>query len=149
MHIFQSPFCNRTVKKAERHVTNNHIWSPTLMESSQSYHCKEIGYCSSPWRISHSYRICTIDKASTNSIIRDCRHNVNLEVTQKFYKNVLSNVLILKSIKSALQEKSRTARLWVQYIKYIETYRNFVRASRTGDWKLHLYAISKMAILSI
>ena len=57
--------------------------------------------------------------------------------------------LILKSIKSALQEKSRTARLWVQYIKYIETYRNFVRASRTGDWKVHLYAISKMAILSI
>ena len=47
----------------------------------------------------------------------------------------------------SLQEKSRTARLWLQYVEYVETCINFIRASRTGDWKLHLYAISKMTNL--
>ena len=36
---------------------------------------------------------------------------------------------ILKSTKIALQEKSRAASLWLQYIEYIETCRNFIRAS--------------------
>ena len=73
------------------------------------------------------------------------------------YKTVLSKVedvdleipamQALRSILEALQEKSRTARLWLQYVEYVETCRNFIRASRTGDWKLHLYAISKMTNL--
>ena len=54
---------------------------------------------------------------------------------------------ILESTNIALQEKSWTAKLWFQYIEYIETCRNFMRASGTGDWKLHLYAISKMTYL--
>ena len=35
----------------------------------------------------------------------------------------------------------------MQYIEYIETCGNFIGASRTGEWKLHLYAISKMTNL--
>ena len=53
----------------------------------------------------------------------------------------------MESTKIALQEKSRTARLWLQYKEYIVTCRNFIRASRTCDWKLHLQAISKMTNL--
>ena len=35
---------------------------------------------------------------------------------------------ILESTKIALQEKSRTARLWLQYIKYVETCKNFIQS---------------------
>ena len=56
---------------------------------------------------------------------------------------------ILESTKIALQEKSRAARLWLQYIEYIETCRNLIRASRTGDRKLHMYAIMKMTNLYV
>ena len=88
-------------------------------------------------------------------------NNVNLEVIQKLYKSVFSKEadvdrdipemqalrVILESTKITLREKSRTERLWLQYIEYIETCRSFIRESRTGDWKLHLYAISKMTNL--
>ena len=91
----------------------------------------------------------------------DSTNNVSLEVIQKLYKTVFSKEVdvdldipemqalrvILESTKIALQEKSRTARLWLQYIEYIETCRNFIKASRTGNWKLHLYVISKMTNL--
>ena len=58
-----------------------------------------------------------------------------------------AHTAISKSAKIVLQEKSRTARLWLQYIEFIETCRNFIRVSRIDDWKLHLYAISKMTNL--
>ena len=35
--------------------------------------------------------------------------------------------------KSILANKSRTARLWINYIKYIQVCRNCIQASRTGD----------------
>ena len=90
----------------------------------------------------------------------DSTNSVNLEVIQKFYKIVLSKEIdvdleipemqalraILEST-IALHEKSWTARLWLQYIEYIETCRNFIRASRSGDWKLYLHSISKMTNL--
>ena len=64
-------------------------------------------------------------------------NNVNLEDIQMLYKTVLSKVedvdleipamqalkTILEATKMSLQEKSRTARLWLQYVEYVETYR--------------------------
>ena len=42
-------------------------------------------------------------------------------------------------------ESSRTAVLWLQYyIDMIDILRKFIRAERTGNWDLHLQALSEM-----
>ena len=38
----------------------------------------------------------------------------------------------------------RTAKLWLLYIKCIQTVKMFLFAERTGNWTLHLEAVSKM-----
>ena len=34
--------------------------------------------------------------------------------------------------------KSKTATLWIQYMKMVEICLQFLRAERIGDWQLHL-----------
>ena len=51
---------------------------------------------------------------------------------------------LLHRYKELLAEKSPTARLWLQYLEYIETLKIFIRAERIRDWNLHLIAIGKM-----
>jgi hypothetical protein len=36
----------------------------------------------------------------------------------------------------SLSVKSQTAKLWLQYIKYVNIVKDFIRAERTGDWNL-------------
>ena len=50
----------------------------------------------------------------------------------------------LLKYKALLAEKSRTAKLWLQYNEYVETLKLFIRAERTGNWNLHLIAVEKM-----
>ena len=83
---------------------------------------------------------------------------VDMEQIQELYTNVTSkngeydmNITPLQKMKQIVEEKkaflcenSRTARLWIQYIEYIETCRNFIRSARTSDWTLHLHSASKM-----
>ena len=57
---------------------------------------------------------------------------------------------ILNRIARRLQEKKcsllyhRTAVLWLEYMKMVETLRLFIKAKRTGNWPLHLKAIYDM-----
>lgn len=50
----------------------------------------------------------------------------------------------LECLKKELSGMSRTAKLWIQYMQYVEHLKAFVRAERTGNWNLHLFAVSKM-----
>ena len=38
----------------------------------------------------------------------------------------------------------RTAKLWIQYMDMLDILKQFIRAERIGDWKLHLHSISLM-----
>ena len=40
--------------------------------------------------------------------------------------------------------QSRTGKLWVQYIRQVALLQRFIRAERTGDWKLHLSCVKEM-----
>lgn len=40
--------------------------------------------------------------------------------------------------------QSRTGKLWVQYIHQVLLMLNFIRAERTGNWKLHLHCVQEM-----
>lgn len=50
----------------------------------------------------------------------------------------------LSDKKDFLSCKSRTAKLWIQYIYYINILKLFISAERTGDWHSHLLSVSKM-----
>jgi len=51
---------------------------------------------------------------------------------------------LLRDVKMQLSHESRTAKLWIQYMYHMETLRMFIRAERTGNWNLHLIAVSRM-----
>ena len=42
------------------------------------------------------------------------------------------------------QEKSRTGKMWVMFIDFVSIVRLFIRAERTGNWRLHLKATQEM-----
>ena len=46
--------------------------------------------------------------------------------------------------KISLSEKCRTAKLWLQFIDYVQILKDFIRAERTGNWALHLVSVHKM-----
>ena len=74
------------------------------------------------------------------------------EVKEKFIpvcniaesKELLKLEKCLLKYKKLLAENSQTAKLWLQYIEYVETLELFIRAERTGNWTLHLIAVGRM-----
>jgi hypothetical protein len=46
--------------------------------------------------------------------------------------------------KNILINNSRTAKLWINYMEYIDIVKMFIRAERTGNWYEHLTATEKM-----
>ena len=49
-----------------------------------------------------------------------------------------------KIYKYYLAKKSRTAKFWLQYLHYIDILKLFIYAERSGNWAIHLSALSKM-----
>ena len=43
-----------------------------------------------------------------------------------------------------VSETSRTAKLWTQYIHYINIVKQFIQAERTGNWQNHLMVVRQM-----
>ena len=43
-----------------------------------------------------------------------------------------------------LQTRSRTVKFWLQYQRYVNVLKSFIRAERTGNWSLHLQSMSNM-----
>ena len=56
--------------------------------------------------------------------------------------NLVSNML--DNLKEELRKHSRTAKLWLNYIGYVNVLKQFIRAERCCDWELHLNALEKM-----
>jgi hypothetical protein len=48
----------------------------------------------------------------------------------------------LEELKKKLIEGSRTARLWLEYLRYISVVKEFILIERTGNWQIHLKAVS-------
>ena len=66
-------------------------------------------------------------------------------------KKELEESSALTKVRSLLSEKmerlgeaSRTAKLWIQYMVYVNVIKMFIADERTGNWQLHLDAILKM-----
>ena len=71
---------------------------------------------------------------------QNCAHFIHLKLSR-------ANEAIEKLLhwyKHLLAERSPTAKLWIQYIEYVETLKIFIRAERIGDWNLYLITVKKM-----
>ena len=58
------------------------------------------------------------------------------KIVQSLMQKFAMNKCSLKS--------SRTASLWIQYMDMIDILRRFIKAERTGNWKLHLKSMQEM-----
>lgn len=65
-----------------------------------------------------------------------------LRVTSSEEFNQLS--LKVQELKASIGERSRTTKLWLLYIYYVDLVKCFIYALRTSDWKLYLFCISRM-----
>lgn len=78
---------------------------------------------------------------------------------ENLYKDVLAGNVVLgadtpdclvklhleiEKLKLDLCSKSRTAKLWIQYLDFIQVLKTFLCAERTSDWHLHLSSLSHM-----
>lgn len=50
----------------------------------------------------------------------------------------------IEETKTSLRKNSRTSMLWLSYMEYVETAKEFIAAERMSDWDLHLFTCSKM-----
>ena len=55
--------------------------------------------------------------------------------------------LRLLSDMDTLSKQSRTAKLWIMYMSYIDLVKDFICAERTRDWNMHLNTVRKMSNL--
>ena len=58
--------------------------------------------------------------------------------TVKSFVEILENQLQLS------KEFGRTQKLWIQFIDMVELVRMFIKAERSGDFRLHLYCVHQM-----
>ena len=56
-------------------------------------------------------------------------------------KNVYDRLNITKNV---LEERSRTAKLWLQYMNMVDLLKKYLKAERTGNWLMHLQCIHDM-----
>lgn len=114
----------------------------------------------------HAYDRClrafTLTAAALMNIAREIFPNIQhcFEQTEEICKQVVSRRIstedalndplltkILHTLDECLQnieKTSRTAKLWVRFLKKIDLALRFVYAERTGDWNLHLRCTTEM-----
>ena len=49
----------------------------------------------------------------------------------------------LDNKKEQLKNTNRTARLWVQFLEYVDLMKQFIRAERLGGWEMHCTATKR------
>ena len=63
-------------------------------------------------------------------------------VCDEYLPECLQNlVAALGCLKQELSAKSRTAKLWIQYLQFVQNLKTFIRAECTSNWQLYLFAM--------
>ena len=55
----------------------------------------------------------------------------------------------IQNVSSHLSEQSGTARLWLHYMKCMQTMRLFMLAERTCNWHLHLHCVKDIQLVRL
>lgn len=83
-------------------------------------------------------------KADLDQIVDGCKDDSNLFIDMSKYPTLSKLLQRLEEYKNDLSSCSRTAKLWLQYLEYMQIVKDFIRSERTGDFNLYLYSISRM-----
>ena len=89
-------------------------------------------------------------KLNSNEVCKICEFYQGFQEGSMSISEIAESAEVLKleeclvKHKALLAEQSPTAKLWLQYIEYIETLKLFIRAERSGNWSLHLVAVTRM-----
>ena len=99
------------------------------------------------------------DREAEEAISEETAAIVDLHEAHALYESLMEGTIsvdevcntdVIQRIMTVSEEindslkSSRTAALWLQYMDMIDILRQYIRAERTGNWALHLDAISKM-----
>ncbi len=68
----------------------------------------------------------------------------SMSADQVCQSNVMTRISAALKRETESLESSRTAALWLQYMDMVDILRKYIRAERTGNWELHLQAVSEM-----
>jgi len=79
-------------------------------------------------------------RSTFNSVIEG-----QMDPSDSFCSDIMMEVsVLLRDLEEKLSAESRTAKLWLLYLYHMHTLKMFNHAKRTGDWELHLVAVSRM-----
>ena len=76
--------------------------------------------------------------------VSDMKANPHLDIDLQQYPSLLRLIDSLAEYKDFLQQSSQTATFWLQHLYYIDVVKLFIGAERTGDWNLHVTALTRM-----
>lgn len=83
-------------------------------------------------------------KTDLNLFVDGCEDDSNFDMDMNKYPSLSKLLNLLEGYKDELKQCSRTAKLWLQYLHYMEVVKDFIRSERTGDWNLYLFSLSRM-----
>ncbi|KAG1650221.1 hypothetical protein GQR58_028237 [Nymphon striatum] len=85
------------------------------------------------------------ENRATTQAVQSVERMYNLLVADEISDDEVTHSEVLKVLTDSLAKKmeemathSRTSKLWIQYIKYVDIIKMFVTAERTGKWQDHL-----------
>ena len=56
---------------------------------------------------------------------------------------------VFDTLMQKLWDRSKTAKLWLAYVEYVDALKLFIHTERTRDWNLHLVVFGKMLNLFV
>ncbi|GBM30728.1 hypothetical protein AVEN_259588-1 [Araneus ventricosus] len=84
------------------------------------------------------------DVETLGGILNEVLHLSSSE--ESFLSKVKPLLSVVSSAVKTLEERSRTAKLWLQYFKEVSVMYDFVREERTGNWNLNLYFVQRLLV---
>ena len=88
----------------------------------------------------------SLSEVGQDSLRELCKAYLNNEATYDDVECIsLNNYIdLFEKFKQDLETSGRTPKLWLQYFQQVLLILQFIRAERTGNWKLHITVVKKM-----
>ena len=85
-----------------------------------------------------------LDVEELKVVVTSAMHDTSTVDFMSNSKEIKALTEHIQYLKDKLSAMSRTAKFWIQHLDYIQVLKLFIRAERTGNWSLHIVALSKM-----
>ncbi|CAG2255365.1 unnamed protein product [Mytilus edulis] len=152
---YMEKFENRSaiIKINRRKLENTEEWNVTISTVITAMSMENCGICI---KVDNRESLVKLREKGSQSIAKaNSERGDDLNVESELFEGDITtseayNSTILETIENTMvtqlesKKKNRTSKLWIQYITMVQILRKFIIAERTGDWNLHLDAISAM-----